>query len=171
MPITRFVCSLFFSFAFSAVCLFSSVWADDAISKPTLADVALSDGGTLEGLVVNAQYTGLPGVPVTLQSQDRNVVQTTTDANGRFVVQDLRGGVYQVATAQSNGTFRLWAPRTAPPAAGNRAVVYVQNNGPVNGGGNGIKYFLGHPLILPAIIASAIAVPIAVSSSHRSASP
>ena len=146
--------------------LLNSVRAADILPKSTMTDIALSDGGTLQGQVLDNQNSGLPGVPVTVRSQDRDVAQLVTDANGQFIVQDLRGGVYHVATVQKNETFRLWAPRTAPPAAKSRAIVYVQNNG-----GGGLKGILGHPLVLPALIATAIAVPIAVSSHHSPASP
>jgi hypothetical protein len=146
--------------------MLSAARATDSLPKPLVTDVALSDAGTLEGQVIDTQNGGLAGVPVTIRSQDREVAQTTTAANGHFVVQNLRGGVYQVATVQGDGTFRLWAPRTAPPAAGKRAIVYVQNCSD-----NGLKRILGHPLVLPAVIATAIAVPIAVSASHHPASP
>lgn len=165
----KILCNAFIVSVIFAACLLNAAWAVDSLPKPTMTDVALSDAGTLEGQVVNLQNTGLPGVPITLRSQDRDVARTVTNANGQFVVQDLRGGVYQVAALQGNGTFRLWAPRTAPPAATNRAIVFVQN-GP-SMGGMGLKGILGNPLILPAIIATSIAVPVVVSSQHHPASP
>ena len=168
MSFKKILCSAFIASLVLSTCLLNAVWAVDSLPKPVMTDVALSDGGTLEGLVVDNQSTGQPGVPVTLRSQDRDVAQTITAADGQFVVQDLRGGVYHVAAMQGDESFRLWAPRTAPPAAKKRAIVYVQNNGSSD---SGLKRFLGHPLILPAIIATAIAVPIAVSSSHHPASP
>jgi len=167
MSSKQFLCSAFISLVVFATCLLNAAWAVDTLPNPTMTDVALSDGGTLEGQVVDHANTGQPGVPVIVRTQDRDVAQTTTAANGQFVVQDLRGGVYHVATVQGDETFRLWAPRTAPPAAKNRAIVYVQNNG----GSGGLKGILGHPLVLPAVIATAIAVPIAVSSHHQPASP
>jgi hypothetical protein len=169
MLLKKILCSAFIFSVIFASCLLNAAWAVDSspMPKPTMMDVALSDGGTLEGQVVNIQNGGMQGVPVSIRSQDREMVQTTTTANGQFVVRDLRGGVYQVATAQGDSTFRLWAPRTAPPAAQNRAIVYVQNGG----GGGGLRAILGNPLVLPAIIATAVAVPIAVSASHQPASP
>jgi hypothetical protein len=163
----KFIYSVFILSTIFGICLSNAVLAVDSLPKPTMTDVALSDGGTLQGMVVNNQMNGMPGVPVSLRSQDREVAQTTTAENGQFVVQNLRGGVYNVSTAQSDSSFRLWAPRTAPPVANSRAIVFVQNGSQ----GNGLKSVLGHPLVLPAIIATAIAVPIAVSTSHHSASP
>lgn len=150
-------------------CLPAQLWAVDSLpnTTPIMTDIALSDGGILEGQVVGYQNVGLPGVPVTVKQQNRDVATTTTATNGHFVVQDLRGGVYQVSTTQGGGIFRLWAPCTAPPAAKNRAIVYVQNGM----GGGGLRGILGNPIVIPALIATAIAVPIAVSSQHQPASP
>lgn len=170
MSIRKVLCIVSVAFVICACCTFNAAYAVDPVQKPVISDVALSEGGRLEGQVIGNQNTGLPGVPVSLKTQDRDVAQAVTDANGRFVVQDLRGGVYRVDVAQSNGTFRLWAPRTAPPAAGNRAVVYVQNGNPA-ASGLSWKGVLGNPLIIPAVIATAVAVPIAVSSHHSPASP
>jgi hypothetical protein len=153
-----------------ATCLLNVSWAVDASPKIYLTDVALTDGGTLQGQVVDLQNMGQPGVPIVLRSQNRDVAKTITNTNGQFSVQDLNGGVYNIATAQGENTFRLWAPRTAPPAAKQSAIVYVQNGG-IGVGSGGLKAILGHPLVLPAAIATAIAVPIAVSSAHHPASP
>ena len=163
------LCSMFIASVIFATCLLNAGWAADASPNTNMTDVALSDGGTLQGQVVDLQNMGQPGVPIVLRYQNRDVIKTVTNTNGQFTAQDLHGGVYNVATAQGESTFRLWAPRTAPPAAKQNAIVYVQNGGV--GGGGGLKAFLGHPLVLPAVIATAIAVPVALSSAHHPASP
>jgi hypothetical protein len=171
MSSKRSLCSMFIVSVIFATCLLNAGWAVDTSPKVYMTDVALSDGGTLQGQVVDLQNMGQPGVPIVLRSQNRDVVKTVTNANGQFSAQDLNGGVYNIATAQGENTFRLWAPRTAPPAAKQSAIVYVQNGGGGGGGGGGLKAILGHPLVLPAVIATAIAVPVAVSSAHHPASP
>jgi hypothetical protein len=149
-----------------------------AAPAPAIMDVALSDGGVLHGKVVDLQGTGLASVPVAVKAQDRNVATTTTAADGTFGVQGLRGGVYQVAAAQGHGVYRLWSAGTAPPSAQNAAIVYTQNgmvdNNVVvythNEGGSCLKGFLTNPIVIGAIVATAIAVPVALANSH-SASP
>ncbi len=170
MSSKAFLCSMFIASVIFATCLLNAGWAVDSLPKTNMTDVALSDGGTLQGQVVDLQNMGQAGVPIVIRYQNRDVVKTVTNTNGQFAAQDLRGGVYNIATAQGENTFRLWAPRTAPPAAKQSAIVYVQNGG-LGGGGGGLKAILGHPLVLPAAIATAIAVPIAVSASHQPASP
>ncbi len=150
---------------------FKAIYAADAAVKPIITDVALNEGGTLQGQVVDLQYKGQSGVPLVLKSQNREILQTVSTGNGQFAVKNLNGGVYNISTANGESTFRLWAPRTAPPSAENRAIVYVQNPGDAIPGGGGLKAVLGHPLILPAAIAAAIAVPVAISASHHPASP
>ena len=129
MSSKEFLCSMFIASVIFATCLLNAGWAVDASPKTYMTDVALSDGGTLQGQVVDLQNMGQPGVPIVLRSQNRDVAKTITNTNGQFSVQDLHGGVYNIATAQGENTFRLWAPRTAPPAAKQSAIVYVQNGG------------------------------------------
>jgi hypothetical protein len=202
MSNARFLCAFNVLSVILVICLCNVVWAVDTMQKPTVTDIALNNGGKLEGQVVNRQNIGQPGVTVTIRSQDRVLSTTTTDANGQFAYQNVPSGVYHLVAAQNDNVVRLWAPQTAPPSASNIAVVYLQdvnpsatngqqvqpveyvengqseggNGGPVPnngsmGGGNVWKGVLGCPLIIPAAIATAIAVPIALSSHHQPASP
>ena len=168
MSFKHSLCHTFITSVVFATCLLNAAWAADSLPKINITDVALSDSGVLQGQVVDLQNMAQPGVPIVLRYQNRDVVKTVTNTNGQFTVQDLHGGVYNIATAQGENSFRLWAPRTAPPAAQQSAIVYVQNGGV---GGGGLKAILGHPLVLPAAIATAIAVPVAISASHHPASP
>jgi hypothetical protein len=151
--------------------------------KPAVTDVALADGGLLQGQVVNPQSgVGAANMPVTLRMQDQIVATTTTDAAGRFAVQRLRGGVHQVIAGESQGIYRFWSPGTAPPSAQVNAVVYTQPITAANpsvpitytqaGGDGGFKMFLANPIVIGAVVATAIAVPVVLNNSHHhSASP
>jgi hypothetical protein len=114
-----------------------------------------------------------------LRVQDQIVATTTTDAAGRFAVQRLRSGVHQVIAGENQALYRFWSPGTAPPSAQVKAVVYMQPattsqpNVPVtytDGEEGGLKMVLANPIIIGAIVATAIAVPIALNNSHH-ASP
>ena len=132
-----------------------------------IADVALQEGGVLVAQVYTAEGTPHAGTTVTIQKQGRQLVQATTDANGMLAVSGLQGGVYQLAVGQTVGSYRLWAPGTAPPVAKSGALL-VEGQGVVRGqfGGGG---FMNNPWVWTAIIATAITVPIAVAS-HSSGS-
>jgi hypothetical protein len=178
MKIARFVRSVFISLATLGMCFPQVVFAATHTPAPAVVDVALSDGGVLHGRVVDLQGSGAAGVPVVVRAQDKNVASITTAADGSFSVQGLRGGVYQVAAGKGQGVYRLWSAGTAPPVAQTSAVVYTQSsmvNSDVvvytqNGGGGGLKMWLANPIVIAGIVATAIAVPVALANSHH-ASP
>jgi hypothetical protein len=144
----------------------------------------LGDGGRLEGQVVDFHGRALSNVPLVLRADGIEPIATTTTEDGRFAYDGVPGGVYHVTSKNGNGTtVRAWTSEAAPPNAKAQAIVYLQNaNDPPpsmsngNGGaaprGGVFKSILANPIVLPAAIATAIAVPIALSSNHGSpASP
>ena len=157
---------VFVSLALVGLCLPEVALAAEQAPAPVVTDIALADGGTLHGQLVDLRGGGVAGAPVSLRAQDREVANTTTTTDGRFQVQGLQGGVYQVAAGQGNGTYRFWTPGTAPPAAQKGAIVYTGSGG----GGGGLKSFLSNPLVIAGIVATAIAVPVALNN-MPSASP
>lgn len=136
---------------------------------PTVRDVALESGGRLRGQVLDGQGVPVPGIQVAIAQQGHVIATATTDAQGRFEVTGLRGGVYQVATDRGTAMYRLWAPRTAPPAAASSALI-VDDGTIVRGGmgGGGVIGFLSNPWVLGAIVAAAIAIPLAIDQDNAS---
>ena len=160
----RFVRGLVVSLATLGVCLPEVVIAATPQPQmPAVVDIALADGGVLHGQVVDLQGSGVTGVPVSVKDKDRDVAGTTTTADGRFAVQGLKGGVYQVAAGQGQGVFRLWTSKAAPPSAQKDAIVYTQF-----GSGGGLKMLLANPIVIAGVVATAVAVPIAVANSRPS---
>jgi len=139
-------------------------------SKPVPHDVALLEGGVLVGQVVNEQGVAKAGVPVVLQLQDRSVASPRTDGHGYFAVRGVRAGVYHIASNNGHGAYRLWAPGTAPPTAQRGALVV--DGAPVArgqyGGGKGFPALFANPWIVAGVVATAVAVPVAVHNSQRS---
>lgn len=158
---------------------------------PSVADVALQDGGVLCGQVVDPQGIPLARVPVSLQDRNGEVARAVTDGNGYFAVQGLRGGVHQLVAARGHGTFRLWTPGTAPPSSQKGALLVAAREtvrgqqcesgcepecgvpcGPCYGSGcKGVAYWLANPWVVTGIVATAVAVPVAIHNSGRPASP
>jgi hypothetical protein len=147
-------------------CIASAGFAAELAPQPVVIDIALADGGTVHGQLIDLQGGRVAGVPVSLETQSRAVAATTTTADGRFTAQGLRGGVYHVATAQGQGTYRFWSPGTAPPSARNNAIVYTQNGV----GGFTPSMLLTNPIVVGSVVGSVVAAPIAVVNS-RHASP
>jgi hypothetical protein len=177
MKSVRIVRGVMVSLATLGLCMPHVAFAVELAPAPAVVDVALADGGVLHGQVVNLQGAGIAGTPVTVKAQNHTVAATTTATNGTFGVKGLRGGVYQVATVQGQGIYRLWTAGTAPPAAQNTAVVYSQNvpnGGALDAnavvyaqGAGGMKMLLANPIVIAGIIATAVAVPVALANSHH----
>ncbi|HEX4145194.1 MAG TPA: carboxypeptidase-like regulatory domain-containing protein [Pirellulales bacterium] len=126
----------------------------------TISDVALAAGGTLRGQVVDAAGGAMPGVNVMIRQQDNVIARTSTDPAGKFEVAGMPGGVFQISTDRSEGSFRLWAPETAPPGA--RPAVLVVHDSVAVRGQSAIGRLLSRPLAMATIVASAVAIPIVI---------
>ncbi len=144
------------------MCLSPVAFAAEPLAAPVVGDVALSDGGLLQGRVVDLHGTGVAGAAVSLKAQGQEVAAATTTAEGRFAVSGLRGGVYHVAAVDGHGVYRLWSAGTAPPSAQNKVIVYTQNGETRSAA----KMLLANPIVIAGVVATAIAVPIAVSNNH-----
>jgi hypothetical protein len=93
------------------------------------ADVALTPQGQLLGRVVD--HSGQPQAKqeVIVRQGNIEVARATTNERGVFQVSQLRGGVYEVASGATSGTYRMWTPQAAPPQAGEQALLVVGENG------------------------------------------
>ena len=136
---------------------------------PTVTDVALGPGGYLSGQLMDSHGVPLAKVLVSLQDdQGREVASVTTDEQGRFAVQGVRGGVHQLVTPQGRWFYRLWTPETAPPSAQQGALM-VTGDETVRGAAphSGLKFWYTNPLVIGGLVATAIAVPVALTASHH----
>ncbi len=134
--------------------------ADPAVqTTPLVSDVALRDGGVLLGQVVSPQGVGLSEARVVVYHQGEERGETKTDDAGYFAFQGLdRGGVYQLASAEGSGAFRVWSPGTAPPTAQPGALL-VSGGQTVRGR---LPTFMTNPWFVGGAIATAVAVPVAI---------
>ena len=145
--------------------------ADSMVDSQTrVLDVALLDGGELRGQVMDREGSPAIQTEVSVSRQGQVVKTTRTDAEGKFRVTGLRGGVYVIATADASGVYRLWASNTAPPVA-QPDVLIVAGGDAVRGQSgfrNGVMQFLSNPWVIAAIVATAIAVPLALDKDDGS---
>ncbi|MCA9261144.1 MAG: carboxypeptidase regulatory-like domain-containing protein [Planctomycetales bacterium] len=155
--------------AVASMLLSPAAMANSPLPAAQPADVALADGGVLVGQLVDAQGAPLAGAPVALLAQGREVVRVATNEQGQFRVADVRGGVYQVAAPGYQGVYRMWAPRTAPPTASNGVLAISQGDvvlgqyGPPPGPFSCVMGWVSqHPFMTAGIVATAIAVPLAL---------
>ena len=162
MGSTRLLQQLAVWIAVAVFCMPQAVLAEVGTPEkaPVVEDIALQDGGLLVGQVVNTQGTPLPKVQVTLQSGDRQLGTNTTNDAGYFGFRGLGNGVYQVTAANGHGTYRLWTNGTAPPSANPGALIVAGKN--TVRGQMGLRNFLANPWVIAGIIATAVAIPVAL---------
>lgn len=133
-------------------------------ASPIIRDVALQPGGVLNGQVLNEQAVAQGQAKIAVVHKGKPLTVTETDSAGRFVLAGLEPGVYELHLAQGGGAYRVWAPRTAPPAA-EQAVLLVQDSRVVLNQGGRHFGWLANPWVLAGIVAAAIAIPLALSDS------
>lgn len=133
-------------------------------ASPIIRDVALQPGGVLNGQVLDEQAVAQGQAKIAVVHKGKPLTVTETDAAGRFVLAGLEPGVYELHLAQGGGAYRVWAPRTAPPAA-EQGVLLVQDSRVVLNQGGGHFGWLANPWVLAGIVAAAIAIPLALSDS------
>jgi hypothetical protein len=133
--------------------------ASSAASAAKIRDVALDASGTLHGQVLDSRGAVAEGLVLHVLQGGQEVAAAQTDHEGRFQVDGLRGGVYQLATQQSATSYRVWNQRGAPPAAQPTALIIV---GQDVVRGQGAFDVLTNPWVLGGIVAAAIAIPLAL---------
>ena len=137
-------------------------------ASPIIRDVALQPGGVLNGQVLNDQAIAQAQAKIAVVHKGKPLTVTETDKDGRFVLTGLEPGVYELHLAEGGGAYRAWAPRTAPPVA-EQSVLLVQDGRTVRGNHHpGAFGWLANPWVLAAIVAVAIAVPLALDDDDAS---
>lgn len=138
------------------------------------ADIALRDGGVLVGQVTTPHGKALAAAPVSIQQNGREVIRVATNAKGEFTVAHLKGGVYQIAAPGYQGSYRLWAPRTAPPAASTGLMAVAGDQAVLGNHGAGpfatvTSWVSQHPIMTAGIVAAAVAIPLALDDDDDNA--
>jgi hypothetical protein len=141
--------------------LVAGTFGTAAESTASVQDIALDAAGNLHGEVLGQDGRGAEGVAVHMVQNGQEVATAITDAQGEFEIAGLRGGVYQMVTANGGGVYRVWSYRAAPPAAG-PGVMLIESPDVVRGQGPPIMQFLTNPWVLGGIAAAAIAIPLAL---------
>ncbi len=150
----------------------SAAMASDP-SPPTI-DVMLHDGGLLLGQVLDAQGQPQRFVPVSLYAKDRLLATVKTDAQGRYTLRGLHGGIYRLVSAGGYGPYRLWNPGAGPPTC-RPGTLLIVGNGPVRGnlslpGAGSLHFWLSDPYVIAGLIGAGVAVPIIIHNNQRSPS-
>jgi hypothetical protein len=108
------------------------VHAAEPVNLVAVRDVALAADGSLRGALLNLEGKPQPHSDVLLRKGTEIVAAAKTNADGRFTIQQVRPGVYELAASRSANLYRVWSARMAPPAAQSNAVL-IQTNPVVRG--------------------------------------
>jgi hypothetical protein len=140
-------------------------------ARPHVPDVRLDRQGLFHGIVVDGQGQTVPATQVKLErvNQQQEAVTApsiaTTDARGGFVFRELSAGTYRLETSSGIFVCRIWTHKAAPPAAASSLLVV--NDAQIERGQRPMQeIFRSDPLLMAAIVAAAIAIPIAVHKSQ-----
>ena len=99
------------------------------VNPNTTFDISLNEEGKFQGRVVDHGGFALKGVRVSIKQGKTELAQATTDQDGVFVASNLRGGAYQVSAGATEGTYRLWTEKSAPPSAKPYCLLVQGENG------------------------------------------
>lgn len=113
--------------------------APKKVVQPTAIDVAMAKDGSISGRVLDAKQKGVAKTTVSIRQGKTEVAQAVTDADGRFEIENLKGGVYLVAASSGYGLFRFWTAKSAPPKSHDQVLlmsksIVVRAQNPNDGG-------------------------------------
>ena len=97
------------------------------VVQPVAIDVAMAKDGTISGRVLDADQNGLAKSEVSIRQGKMEIAKTVTDAEGRFKIVNLKGGMYVVSANSGFGLFRFWTAKSAPPKS-HEQVLLVSNS-------------------------------------------
>ncbi|MBQ16112.1 MAG: hypothetical protein CMJ65_03200 [Planctomycetaceae bacterium] len=103
-----------------------SLSSDNAGPVAVVADVALAEGNTLSGQVVDSRNRPRAGTVVTLRRGHRVIGQARADARGHYAFVNVAGGLYQLQVDETVTVIRAWSIGTAPRTASLLARVVVE---------------------------------------------
>jgi hypothetical protein len=92
-------------------------------AAPAVLDVALADGGRMQGQVVDPQGQPVAKTSVAVLHDGKEVALTTTDSEGNFTISGLRSGQHVIVAGDDGKLVRMWSQNTAPPSANSRVMI------------------------------------------------
>ena len=94
-----------------------------------IPDLLLTSGGTVTGRVCDHTGKVIDGAQVDLKQDNKILASTKTNHDGVYSFKDLQGGVYNMSSGNTEGVFRVWPEKVAPPTAKGHALLVKGENG------------------------------------------
>jgi hypothetical protein len=92
------------------------------------ADVVLINGA-LTGRVVDHQGTPAADHEVIVKQGEKEIARGKTNDKGVFSMPNVKPGNYTASAGKTEGRFRVWSEKTAPPVAKGHALLVLGQNG------------------------------------------
>jgi hypothetical protein len=99
------------------------------VTDAKVLDISLRQHGAFQGRVVDHTGAAVNGAEVVIRQGQKEIAKTVTNEHGQFAVAGLKGGVYEVASGKTVGTYRVWQEAAAPPSAKEQALLVLGQNG------------------------------------------
>lgn len=143
-----------------------NVWPANPLPGPlrVSSDIALTQKRVLIGKLVDSIGAPVNSLNVSIHSQGKLIADTTTDEQGFFSMVASHGGVYELRAGDQVQIVRLWHHDAAPPHAESTLQLTV-NTATVRGQRPIESLACFKPWFLGALLAAAIAIPLAVDNS------
>ncbi|MDG2380263.1 MAG: hypothetical protein P8N76_01175 [Pirellulaceae bacterium] len=141
--------------------------------RPQVHDIQLNAQGKLRVVVVDGQGQRIPQSQIKLTRDDFSASpQSTlgvTNNRGEHTFQKLAGGIYRLETDQGICMCRLWTKAAAPPSA-SQSLLIVNDTRIARGQRPIREIFRSDPILMTALVAAAIAIPLAIHQSKDKSS-
>jgi hypothetical protein len=148
--------------------------AQREIASRSTQDIALSKDGMLRGRLLDAAGQPISNWALVVVNGEHRRFDARTDINGRFAVGPMRGGVCAIITGSHVAQVRVWADRTAPPAAVAQIdlIPFDVGEGHEFRGQSPIgEFFCSDRFLFAAVLAGAVIIPVAIQSNRHDDTP
>jgi hypothetical protein len=117
--ISLIIAGFLLTMVFSSASQAEDVWSPRTrkVEKPTVVDLLLGRGGTIEGQLKEAGEQLADGATVTIWQGQKLVWKGTADQAGKFQLKNMTTGMYKVVCGEDSFLVRAWSGETAPPQA------------------------------------------------------
>lgn len=89
----------------------------------SVRNIALSERGELQGVVVDARGRGLSGREVVVRRARQTMVRVRATRDGHFSARGLTSGLYVISSGTVRQLVRVWSTSSAPPRTPHRLVL------------------------------------------------
>jgi hypothetical protein len=129
-------------------------------------DVQLDKNGLLNGQLINIAGEPVANTTIEIRHRNQRLDVAITNEDGEFRLRVNKTGAYLITVSGMQITCRCWTATAAPPAATDDLVLMSPEK--TVRGQRPFADIITNPLFVGAVIATAVAIPIAVSTSDGS---